>query len=257
MKVYLDLVMFINFFLDFLLIMGVSILLKRNVKLGKIIFGAFLGGLSILILFYPMNSFMLFLFKFVISIIMILTSFGYKSFKYTFMNLLYLYILSIFLGGFLYFLNDQFSIKKSGLVFINNGFSVTILFILIISPIVIYFYVKMMRSFKVSYSNYYNVEIYYNDFKIDCVGYLDSGNSLSYLGSSVILLDKRKLIFDVETYLFVPYETISGSNIVKCFKPSEIIINNVVCKKILVGIIDNVIIDGVDVILNNNIKEII
>ena len=75
MKVYLDLVMFINFFLDFLLLLGVSILLKRNVKLGKIIFGAFIGGLSILILFFKMNSIELFLFKFVISIVMILVSF--------------------------------------------------------------------------------------------------------------------------------------------------------------------------------------
>ena len=256
MKVYLDLVMFINFFLDFLLLLGVCILLKRNVKLGKIIFGAFIGGLSILILFLKMNSIELFLFKFVISVVMILVSFGYKSFKYTFMNLLYLYVLSIFLGGFLYFLNDQFSIKKEGLVFINNGFSITMLFIVLISPVVIYFYVKMIKSFKVSYSNYYSVEIYYNDLKIDCTGYLDSGNSLSYLGNSVILLDKRKFIFDVETYLFVPYETVSGSSVVKCFKPSKVVINNEVCKKVLVGIIDNVSIDGVDVILNNNIKEI-
>ena len=242
MKVYLDLVMFINFFLDFLLLLGVCILLKRNVKLGKIIFGAFIGGLSILILFLKMNSIELFLFKFVISVVMILVSFGYKSFKYTFMNLLYLYVLSIFLGGFLYFLNDQFSI--------------TMLFIVLISPVVIYFYVKMIKSFKASYSNYYSVEIYYNDLKIECTGYLDSGNSLSYLGNSVILLDKRKFIFDVETYLFVPYETVSGSSVVKCFKPSKVVINNEVCKKVLVGIIDNVSIDGVDVILNNNIKEI-
>lgn len=33
MKVYVDLVMFINFILDFILLLGVSIMLKRNVSI--------------------------------------------------------------------------------------------------------------------------------------------------------------------------------------------------------------------------------
>ena len=70
MKVYLDLVMFINFFLDFLLLLGVSIILKRNVSIKRVILGSFFGGISILILFIPMNNIMLFIFKLVISIIM-------------------------------------------------------------------------------------------------------------------------------------------------------------------------------------------
>lgn len=257
MKVYLDLVMFINFFLDFLLLLGVSIILKRKVSIKRVIFGSFFGGLSILILFIPMNNIILFIFKFAISVIMILISFGYSSFKYTFINLLYLYILSIFLGGFLYFLNDQFCIERKGFVFINNGFSITILFILLISPIVIYLYVKQSKVLKNNYNNYYDVKIYLNGNCLDCTGFLDSGNSLSYLSNNVILLDKRKIIFDIKPYLFIPYETIDNKSILKGFKPDKVVINDVVCKKILVGIIDDVSIDGVDVILNNNIKEIL
>ena len=56
MKVYLDLVMFINFFLDFLLLLGVSIILKRNASIKRVILGSFFGGISILILFIPMNN---------------------------------------------------------------------------------------------------------------------------------------------------------------------------------------------------------
>lgn len=257
MKVYLDLVMFINFFLDFLLLLGVSIILKRNVSIKRVIFGSFFGGLSIFILFIPMNNIILFMFKFVISVIMILISFSYSSFKYTLFNLLYLYILSIFLGGFLYFLNDQFCIERRGFVFINNGFSITILFILLISPIVIYLYVKQSRVLKSNYNNYYDVKIYLNGNCLNCIGFLDSGNSLSYLSNNVILLDKRKIIFDIKPYLFIPYETIDNKSILKGFKPDKVIINDVICRKILVGIIDDISIDGVDVILNNNIKEIL
>ena len=92
---------------------------------------------------------------------------------------------------------------------------------------------------------------------ISCTGFLDSGNSLSYLSNNVILLDKRKLIFDIKPYLYIPYETITNKSILKGFKPDKVIINDILCKKILVGIIDDVNIDGVDVILNNNIKEIL
>ena len=252
MKVYVDIVMIINFILDFILLLGVSILLKRNVSLKRVIFGSFIGGLSIIILFIPMNSIMLFLFKMITSIIMVLITFRFISFRYTFINLLYLYILSIFLGGFLYFLNDQFCIKRKGLVFINNGFSITILFILIISPIVIYLYVKQARSFKNIYNNYMSVSIYYGDKYIECTGYMDSGNNLSYLNCNVILLDKRKMIFDVSKYLYIPLTTVSGDSIIKAFKPDKVVINNTICKKVLVGIIDSIGMDGIDVILNNN-----
>ena len=50
-KVYLDLIMIINFFIDFLLLLGVSIILKRKVKINRIILSAFIGGISILFLF--------------------------------------------------------------------------------------------------------------------------------------------------------------------------------------------------------------
>lgn len=256
MKVYLDLVMFINFFLDFLLLLGVSIVLKRNMGIKRIIIASFIGGLSIIFLFININSLTLFLFKFIISVIMVLVAFKYKNFKYTFFNLLYLYIISIFLGGFLYFLNDQFCIQKKGLVFINNGFSISIIFILIISPIIIFLYVKQSKILKNNYNNYHNVRIFYCNKYIDVTGFLDSGNNLKYLKNNVILIDKRKLIFDIKTYLLIPYQTISENSILKAFKPDLVVIDGNVCKNILVGIIDKVDIDGASVILNNNIKEI-
>lgn len=248
--------MFINFFLDFLLLLGVSILLKRNTDLKRIIMASFVGGISILILFIPLSNLLLFFFKFLISVAMILIAFNYSSIKYTLINILYLYVLSIFLGGFLYFLNDQFCIQRKGFIFINNKFSITLLSIIILSPIIIYLYIRQSRILKNNYNNYYDVVIYYNDNFIKAKGFLDSGNCLSYLSNNVILLDKRKMIFDIKTYLFIPYETISSKDILKGFKPDKVIINGKVIKKVLVGI-SNINKDGIDILLNNNIKELI
>lgn len=255
MKIYLDLVMMMNFFLDFLLLLSVSIILKRNANIKKIILSSFIGGLSILILFIKMSNLELILFKFITSVIMVLIGFGYQNIQYTLINILYLYIVSIFLGGFLYFLNDQFCVQRKGLVFINNGFSITFVVIVIISPIIIYLYTKQSKMLKDNYNNYYSLSIYYNDKCLELVGFLDTGNSLKFLKKDVILLDKRKFIFDVENYLFIPYETIDNTSLLKAFKPDLVIINEKRIKNVLVGIIDRVSIDGADVILNNNIKE--
>ena len=92
MKVYLDLVFLLNTAFDFLLLTTTSYLLKRNVKLKRIILGSVIGGLSIFLLFLKLNNFTLFIFKVVISIVMILSTFSFKNFKYFINNLIYLYL---------------------------------------------------------------------------------------------------------------------------------------------------------------------
>ncbi|MEG2322444.1 MAG: sigma-E processing peptidase SpoIIGA, partial [Bacilli bacterium] len=148
MKVYIDLVLILNFFFDFLLLLSVSLILRRNVSIYKIMLGAFIGGLSLLFLFIKINSITLFILKILISIIMLLVSFGYKSLKYTVKNGLFFYTSSIILGGFLYFLNIQFSYKNNGLVFINKGLSINVVFLIIFCPIIIYIYIKQGLTLK-------------------------------------------------------------------------------------------------------------
>ena len=256
MKIYLDLVMILNFFIDFILLITVSLVLKRNIKLTRLMLGAFFGGISILLLFFKINSILLFIIKFIISIFMILISFGYRNIKYTLVNLLYLYMSSIILGGFLYLLNLEFSYKHIGIIFYNNGLSINFIFLIIFSPIILYIYIKQTKSLRYNYSNYYNVEIYLNNKKYKYIGYLDTGNILkdSLTGKNVILIDKRKLLFDIKQFRLIPYIGVNGSNVIKVVKIDKLIFNN---KKydVLLGIVDNINIDGVDVILNRNLLE--
>ena len=127
MKIYLDLLFFLNFGFDFILLLVVSVILRRNVSLTRIVLGGLIGGLSIFILFLKINSFELFILKILISIIMILASFSYKNIKYFMKNFFFLYSASMILGGFLYFLNVQFSYKQEGLVFYHDGLSIQLL----------------------------------------------------------------------------------------------------------------------------------
>lgn len=263
MKIYLDLLFLLNFAFDFLLLLGVSILLRRCASINRILIGAFIGGLSILSLFTKMNSIELFLFKIFISFLMILISFGYRDIKYTFRNLLYLYTSSIILGGFLYFLNVQFSYKKEGIVFYHNGLSVNYIILLITAPIIIYIYIKQGLKLKNTYSKYYKIELFFNQkHSIKLTAFLDTGNTLEdpYFKKPVLLVNKKKIIYDINEFkmILVPYRTIDGSGIIKCIQIPKIKIENIGIRyNFLVGFIDEgqIHIDGIDCILNEKILE--
>ena len=65
-----------------------------------LILGAFVGSISLISLFLPINGIGLLIFKLILGLILCLVSFGYKNIKYTLYNLVYLYMTSIILGEF-------------------------------------------------------------------------------------------------------------------------------------------------------------
>lgn len=261
MKVYIDVILFINIFFDFLLLLSVSLILRRNAKLYRIILGSLIGGLSILFLFLNISKVTLFFLKLIIAILMILITFSYKDLRYTLKNLVFLYISSIVLGGALYFINIEFSYKNNGIVFYNNGYSVNIITILITSPILIYLYIKNMKDIKNNYSKYYKTNIYFksNHF-IELTGYMDTGNNLTdpYKKRMIILVSKEKVSKYIknERKLLVPYNGVSNG-LLSCIRINYVKINDKIFKNVLLGLIDDKIyIDGADIILNNGMEDL-
>ena len=256
MKVYLDLILILNFFLDFMLLIATGIILKRKINIKLITVSSFIGSLSILILFFNINSIELFFIKLLFSITMIIISYPNKNIKYIFYNLLIFYIVSIFLGGVLYMLNIQISYKHTGLIFFNNGLSINMIILFIISPIILYFYIKEQKILKNKYNNYYLTEIVINNKNIKCTGYIDSGNTLTFKGNPVILINKEKIKLEGEEYRIIPYKVVNSILMMKIYKCNKVIINNHILKNIYLGISDNSFnIDGVDVLLNNKLLE--
>ena len=260
MTIYVDLIILLNFFLDFLLLVTLSLVLKRNIKIYKAILGALVGSISIITLFYSISSFNLFVFKVIISIFMILITFGFKNINYFLKNILYLYLLSIVLGGFLYFLNNMFSYKNIGLVFINKGFSINMFFIIVTSPIILYLYVKSNKELKHNYNNRYKVEItFLNGKKSLLTGFLDTGNNLydQYKKRPIILINKDLIKDYNPRFILVPCKTINKNSLLKCFSVKKIVINGKnIEKEVLVGISDNLFnIEGVDLLLHSKITE--
>lgn len=260
MKVYVDLLFLINIFFDFILLLSVSLILKRHSKIYRVVLGSLVGGISIFFLFTNISSITLFFFKIIIAIFMCLTTFGFKDLKYTVKNFLYLYLISIVLGGILYLLNIEFSYKNNGLIFYHDGVGINIILIMIISPILLYLYVREMKNYKNNYSKYYKVDIFFkNDKSITLNAFLDTGNNLidPYKKRPVILVnyEKIKKYVSNEKELLVPYSNINGGGVLRCIRVKKVVINEKVFTNILVGFsFNNIYIDGIDCILNNNME---
>lgn len=220
MTIYVDGLLFLNFFFDFLLLMTTSIVLKRNVSVFRIILGAFIGSLSILVLFFKIGSFELFLIKVYLGFLMCIVSFGYKNIKYFLINFFSFYFVSIVLGGFLYYLNLEFSYKHSGLIFFHKGVSINIIFLCIISPIILYIYIRQIRMQKCKISNYYKVDIYIGREVLHLNGFLDSGNNLKFKGKFVIISNIRNR-FKNKSFL-IPYNTTSGGGLMEVIKVRKV-----------------------------------
>lgn len=261
MKIYLDLVFLINFCYDFLILMTVDITLKRHTTIKRLLLAGLFGSLSLGILFLKIPSFILFILKNIVSVLMVLIAFKYRDIKYTMSNVFYLYMVSITLGGFLYFLDVQFSYKQEGLFFYFDGLSINYILLMIIAPIILYLYVKEHKKIKATYNLNYEVKIVFrNNKELLCHGYLDSGNRLKdpITKKYIILVEReslKKYIHNKDP-IYVPYKALNKSGLVKCFSIKYIDINNQIFSNYLVGEAVNTInLEGIDCLLNNKLME--
>ena len=192
---------------------------------------------------------------------MSIITFNYESIKYTFNNLMYLYMISTILGGFIYLLDIEFSYKQTGLVFFFNGMSINFIILLIISPIIIYIYIIQAKKIKSNYNYYYKIEIIFkNNKSIILNSYLDTGNKLKdpITKKNIILVEGASLkdIVRIRSPIYVPYKSLNSRGLLKCISPKYIIIDNKIIKNYLIGISDDKFnIDGINCLLNYKIME--
>lgn len=255
MKIYLDLVFLLNFFFDFILLFATSKVLKNIIKLKRLLLGSLVASTSIFLLFIELNSLSLFFLKLIISIFIILVTYGKRNFL---KNISYFYIISIILGGTLYLLNISFNYKNKGILFINNGLSINLILTIIVTPIIIFSYVKEVLLYKNTYGNIYEVVISINNKKYRLKALLDTGNQLvdPYKKRSVILINNNNINIEEDNFILVPYKALNTKGLIKCFKPTSVTIGNKEFTNCLIGLSkDNFSLNDIDCILPNKFKE--
>ena len=241
-KMYIEIIFIVNFLLDYMILYGTKRLLKRKNSNTRLLLGSILGSTTTVLLFININNIELIIIKIIISILMNIISFGRKE---LFKNILYFYLISILLAGSIYLL-DLTEIKEF-----------YYLLLIIITPIIIYTFIKEWNNFKLIEKNKYEVRIYYKSKEYILTGFIDSGNRLSSpIKNKPIILVNLKI--NPKKIIYVPYNTIDSSGIISCFKPDKIVIEKQEINNCLVGIVkDKIKMNNIDCILPNKIKEII
>ena len=245
MTIYIDLVILLNYFFDSLILLTVNITLKRNISLKKILFVSLLGELSLLG-FLLSNKYLLILLKLEISLILNILTFKYKDIFYTVANVLYFYMVSIILGGFIYYLK------------LNN---LSYFFILFLVPLILYLYIKQNLNMKTTINKTYPLTIYFpNKRKLSLTGFVDTGNKLRdpVTKKWVVLVNKKLLqgVIRIRTPIYVPYHSLNNKGLVECIKPEKLVIEGKEYTNFLIGLMDSkVMINSSDCILNLEILE--
>ncbi len=252
MRVYIDIIIIVNFIFDFIILSSVNYLLKRNSSIIRLVLSSLIGELSIITLLLPLSNISLLLSKLLISIFMLLIAFKYEDIENFKKNFIYFYIISIVLGGIIYFIKLSLNINNDNLLY-------NIVILLLVSPYLIYKYVKENKKYKNNINLVHDIDIYIDSKKYSYKGYIDTGNVVKdpYKRRSIILINDNKINFCYEKSILVPFETLNNSGVIKCIKPDKVILDNKIeINNILVGESkSNFNIDSAKALLPNVIKE--
>lgn len=179
---------------------------------------------------------------------MVLIAFGYKNIKYTFYNIIYLYMVSIILGGFVYYLNVEFN-------------KINDLILLLLAPFILYIFMKSLKVVKEIKNYYYKIKIVFNNQQeLNITAFLDTGNKLvdPITNKPIILLNKKKLKDNIKirSPMYVPYNALNYHGLLECIKPEYIVINNKRLSNYLIGLSEQTFkLNGIDCLLNYKILE--
>lgn len=249
--VYIDVLICLNLIINYFILLCVGKFLHRKKSRLRMLLGALFGSLcSLIILLPPMNGALNFLFKFFVSVIICLISFKFGSLSEFIKNTAAFYLMSFLFCGVMLAL--WFTFTPKGMV-INNStvyFDISPL-CLIVSSIITYFIVWLIcrvTGRKAPKALYYNIILEMGNKKTEIKGKLDTGCNLvePFSGSPVIVCEKNKIKnilpmdimeYDSELILagnaskfrLIPFNTISSSGLLPCFKPDRIIIDDRLC----------------------------
>ncbi|RST75411.1 sigma-E processing peptidase SpoIIGA [Siminovitchia acidinfaciens] len=188
MIIYMDVIWFLNFLVDSLLLWVTAIFLKRDVKTWRILLGGLMGSSLILLAITPVAALASHpVIKMFVSFCMVLTVFGFKRLK-SFMSCLLTFYFSTFLmGGVLlgthYLLTYDLKLRTAVSLESIRGFGdpVSWLFVAAAFPAAWHFSKRRVEDLTISSIEYdvlIDATIRINGLDLQLKGLIDSGNQL-------------------------------------------------------------------------------
>ena len=199
MTIYLDIVFFENFILNYIIILSTAIISKSKIKLTSIMLSSTIGGIfSILNYLMNINSLENMVLKIIISILMMLIAFNDYKIKKLIKQLLFFYLVSFTFGGIafmlLFFIKPQNIIMKSNHLVGTYPIKITIL-AGILGFVVIFLIEKIIKDRLNKKSMICDLEIFYDGKIRKIKTMIDTGNLLKepISKNDVIIVEKESL----------------------------------------------------------------
>lgn len=205
MTIYLDIIWFLNFLIDLLLLLLTSFVLKKKTTKMRLFLGAMFASLYVFILFYPAIAFMTHpVIKGIYSIFIILITFRFQQFRSFVQAFLMFYFVNFAVGGGLIGLHFFLQVDQS---FIQGTFAtrgsqfgspISWLFLIVGFPLVFFYSKKRFESVEtvnIRYDETVDVSIEMDGVVYQLKGFIDSGNQLTdpFSQKPVMILDMTKL----------------------------------------------------------------
>ena len=105
MIIYLDILIILNLFVDYFLLLSCGVVLKTNLKRKRIIFASLVGSFSSLLILLPSFSvFLNFLIKILLAVVLVLIAFGYKGKQVFLKTILIFFAENLIFVGVMFFI---------------------------------------------------------------------------------------------------------------------------------------------------------
>lgn len=238
MVVYADILILLNFTVDYFLISLVSRLLKSGSSLARQLLGAAAGGLSSLIIFLPQLDIWTELpIKAAVTAIIALIAFGFRSFRFFLRSIVFLLAVTFgYAGGMLALWQ---LLRPNGLIIRNSVVYLDISpLILIICSVIAYFTILLLQRILGKNGNAAEsceICVYFEGSSASFTAITDTGNSLEDIfGNSEIIIAEPEAVSSLfenksETelarrYRALPCSTVGGTELLNGYRCDRAVI---------------------------------
>lgn len=257
--VYVDILVILNTLVNYFILLAIGKITHSYTKRWRICLGAFVGGISSLLLFLEHLNIIMTMLKILSGVLMLFVTFGIKPIKQFVKKLFFLFAITFLFGGVTYavyiFLEKDILIYSNGIIY----FDVDMTF-LVICAVISYIVITLITKYtdkRTSKNKEYYVTIENNGKATSCMGLMDTGNNLRepFSDYPVIMADKSifNSVYSDETIRLIPISTVNGESIIRAFKPQKISIGNYITDKAYIGE-SAVVLDEYKIILNINLE---
>lgn len=233
--IYIDTLLAVNLFIDYLLLCLTKKLLHINAKNSRLLIGASAGAILSLCIFIPIYSVLLSaMLKILSAVLVAYISFGNGSFRQMSVRFLTFMIMSMVLSTSVVLINNF--LKPTGVIVYKDSIYIDISpKILLISTAVTYLclsiYHKLSDAHKINTQIHKVTFMYGENMKLTFESAVDTGCKIKepFSGLPVIFAEESLISgikIDDSKMRIIPYSTMAGSDLVMGFKPSYLAIDN-------------------------------